>query len=94
MKLDSIRNLLHQWLLLQKGQHTFTTRQSLVQIIGKAGQRHNRTKRSHHGNGTGKDSVKTNLTFSIKIDRQCQHSKRSKQDHQICKGSLGTFHPA
>ena len=85
VKLSSIQNLLHQRLLLQKRQHTLTACQSLVQIIGKAGQRHNRAKRSHHGNGTGKDSIKTNLPFSIEINRQRQHSERSKQDHQICK---------
>ena len=59
------RNLLHQRLLLQKGQHTLAACQCLVQVVGKTGQRHNRAKRSHHSNGTGKDPVKTNLTFSI-----------------------------
>ena len=85
VKLDSIRNLLHQWFLLQERKHTLTTCQSLIQVIGKAGQCHNRAKRSHHGNGTGQDSVKTDLTFSIKMDRQRQHSKGRKQDHKIGK---------
>ena len=85
VKLDSIRNLLHQWFLLQERKHTLTTCQSLIQVIGKTGQCHNRAKRSHHGNGTGQDSVKTDLTFSIKMDRQRQHSKGRKQDHKIGK---------
>ena len=81
----SIRNLLHQRLLLKKGKHSLTTCQCLVQVIGKAGQCHNRTERSQHGNGAYKDPVKTNLAHSIQMDRQCQHSERSHQDHQICK---------
>ena len=88
------RDLLYQRLFLQDGKYPLSTGQSLIQVIGKTGQRCYRPERPHHGNGAGKDPAKIQFSLPSQIKGKKQHAKRKYQDRQCGKGPLGALQTA